>query len=569
MGGLGYHRRQRARRRAEASCAASRSREIAVAYEGPRSYRPVIMGRRGAVASNHPLATQAGLLELRAGGTAADAAVAVASTLSVVEPFMSGLGGDGFYHVYERATGRAVVYNGTGAAPRAATPERYAAGIPISGPLAFSTPGSVGAWAAMHERHGRRPWASLFESAIHYAREGFGVTRAYRHYTENAIDVLRADPRSAATFLKDGLVPALGAPIAQPHLARTLEALAGEGAESFYRGALARAFAAGLAEAGALVTAEDLAECRPEEQAPIEVSYRGYTVREAPPNSMGWVLLQELKLVEGFDLAAMGAESADAIHTLVEAKKLAFEDRERHSGDPRHVDAPLAELLSDAYAARRAREIDPRRAARRAAAVAARGGSDTTYFCIVDGEGNAVSAIQSINSAYGSGVTAGETGIVLNNRMSPWHLEPGHPNRLQPGKRVRHTMNPPMVLKDGELWCVFGTPGGDRQVQVNLQVLTAMIDFGYDAQQAAEMPRWASDEPGQEANYPHEQPERLLMEDRFDRDVRDDLAARGHKIELVGGLDGPCSIEVIRRDPETGMLMAGSDPRRDGWALAY
>ena len=188
---------------------------------------------------------------------------------------------------------------------------------------------------------------------------------------------------------------------------------------------------------------------------------------------------------------------------------------------------------------------------------------------MVDGEGNAVSAIQSINSAFGSGVTAGDTGIILNNRMSPWHLEPGHPNRLQPGKRVRHTMNPPMVFKDGELWCVFGTPGGDRQVQVNLQVLTSMIDFGYDAQQAAEAPRWASDEPGQEANHPHEQPDQLVMEDRFPAAVRDELASRGHKVQLVGGLDGPCSIEIIRRDPSTGMLMAGSDPRRDGWALAY
>ncbi|MDP8923220.1 MAG: gamma-glutamyltransferase, partial [Chloroflexota bacterium] len=291
-----------------------------MAYEGPRSYRPVIMGRRGAVASNHPLATQAGLLTLQAGGDAVDAAVAVAATLSVVEPFMSGLGGDGFYHVYRRDTGEAIVFNGTGAAPRAATPERYTDGIPISGPLAVSTPGSVGAWGAMHARYGRRPWASLFESPISYAHDGFGTTRAYRHYTEQGSAVLRADPRSTRTFLPDGRVPELGTPIVQPELARTLQALAGEGADSFYRGSIAKALAAGCREAGALVTAEDLADCRPEEQAPIEVTYRGYTVREAPPNSMGWVLLQELKIVQQFDLAAMGALSADAVHTLVEAK---------------------------------------------------------------------------------------------------------------------------------------------------------------------------------------------------------------------------------------------------------
>jgi gamma-glutamyltranspeptidase len=283
---------------------------------------------------------------------------------------------------------------------------------------------------------------------------------------------------------------------------------------------------------------------------------------------MGWVLLQELNIVERFDLAQMEPLSVDLVHTLVEAKKLAFADRERYSADPRFFQAPLGELLSKEYAADRA-EIDPRRAARpRTPVGAAAAGGDTTYFCVVDGEGNAVSGIQSIEKAFGSGVTAGETGILLNNRMSPWHLEPGHPNRLQPGKRVRHTMNPPMVFKDGELWSVFGTPGGDKQVQVNLQVLTSMIDFGFDPQQAAEAPRWASFEPGQEANYPHECPEALQLEARFPAVVREELTARGHKTVLLGDLDGPCSIEIIRRDAATGMLLAGSDPRRDGWALA-
>ena len=540
-----------------------------MAYEGTRSYRPVITGRRGAVASNHPLATQAGLLALQAGGNAVDAAVAVACTLGVVEPMMSGLAGDGFYHVFLRATGEAVVFNGTGPAPKAATPERYAAGIPLKGPLSFQTPGSVGAWGAMHRRFGRRPWASLFEAAIHYAREGFGATRALRHFAGEQRAALAADPRSARTFLRNGAAPVLGELIVQPDLARTLQALAAEGAESFYRGPIAKAFAAGCKEVGALVTAEDLAEYTPEEQSPIETTYRGYTVREAPPNSMGWVLLEELNIVERFDLAAMGALTADTVHLLVEAKKLAFADRERYASDPRFFATPLDELLSKAHAARLAAEIDPGRAAPPLQAVAAPTGSDTTFFCAVDGEGNAVSAIQSINSAFGSGVTAGETGILLNNRMPPWHLEPGHPNRLQPGKRVRHTMNPPMVFKDGELWCVFGTPGGDNQVQINLQALTSLIDFGYDSQQAAEAPRWSSTQPGQEANYPHQCPDALTMETRFAPEVRSELVARGHRVVPVGDLEGPCSLEIIRRNPATGMLMAGSDPRRDGWALAY
>ena len=539
-----------------------------MAYEGPRSHRPLIIGRRGAVASNHPLATQAGLLALQAGGNAVDAAVAVAATLSVVEPFMSGLGGDGFYHVYVRRTGEAVVFNGTGPAPRAATPQRYASGIPMAGPLAVSVPGSVGAWGAMHARFGRRPWASLLEGATQYARDGFGATRACRHFAGEQVGSLLADPRSARVFLRAGRPPAVGAPIVQADLARTLERLATAGAEDFYRGDLARALAAGCRAAGGLVTADDLAAFEPETQAPIELVYRGYTVREAPPNSMGWVLLQELGIVEHFDLAAMGPLSADLVHTLVEAKKLAFADRELWSGDPRFAGAPLDELLSPGHLARRAAEIDPKRAAPAGMAAATAPG-DTTYFCVVDGDGNAVSGIQSLNSAFGSGVTAGDTGILLNNRMTPWHLEPGHPNHLAPGKRVRHTMNPPMVFKDGELWAVFGTPGGDNQVQVNLQVLTAMVDLGYDPQQAAEMPRWSSTQPGQEANWPHDCPDTLNLEGRFLDEVHADLAGRGHPVVRLGDLDGPCSVEIIRRDAASGMLLAGSDPRRDGWALAY
>jgi gamma-glutamyltranspeptidase/glutathione hydrolase len=526
------------------------------------------MGRRGAVASNHPLATQAGLRALQAGGNAVDAAVAVAATLSVVEPFMSGLGGDGFYHVYVRRTGEALVFNGTGSAPRAATPERYAGGIPLAGPLAVSVPGSVGAWGAMHARFGRRPWASLLEGARHYAGDGFGATRAYRHFAGEQVASLGADPRSRAVFLRDGRTPAVGTSIAQPDLARTLEQLAGEGADGFYRGGLARRLAAGCRDAGTLVTADDLAAFRAEVQAPIALDYRGFTVREAPPNSMGWVLLQELGIVEHFDVAAMGALSADLVHTLVEAKKLAFADRERWSGDPRFVETPLEELLSRDHLARRAAEIDPKRAAPAREAAATVPG-DTTYFCVIDGDGNAVSGIQSINSAFGSGVTAGDTGILLNNRMGPWHLEPDHPNRLAPGKRVRHTMNPVMVFKDGELWAVHGTPGGDYQVQVNLQILTAMIDLGYDPQQAAEMPRWSSTQPGQEANWPHDCPDALNLEARFPADVQEELAARGHPVTVLGDLEGPCSVEIIRRDAATRLLTAGSDPRRDGWALAY
>jgi len=282
-----------------------------------RSYRPVIIGARGAVAANHPLAAQAGLLALRAGGNAVDAAVATALTLAVVEPMMSGLGGDGFYNVYHQATGRAVVFNGTGPAPAAATPGRYAGGIPRIGPLSVSVPGTVSALGMMHRKYGRLAWGDLFTEAIAFARDGFGATRAYSHFAEEYRATLLADPRSAKTFLVGAEPPRLGATISQPDLARTLEELASDGADNFYRGRLARRIAAGLNAAGCLVSAADLEAFEAEQQDPIAIDYRGFTVLEAPPNSTGFVLLEELKILEHFDLAGMGLLSADAVHVMV------------------------------------------------------------------------------------------------------------------------------------------------------------------------------------------------------------------------------------------------------------
>ena len=535
--------------------------------QGPRCYRPLIIGRRGAVAANHPLAAQAGLVALRAGGNAVDAAVATALALAVIEPMMSGLGGDAFYHVFDARTGRAIVFNASGPAPLAATPERYGGGIPRTGPMSVSVPGMVAGLGAMHRQFGLLPWHDLFAEAIHYASEGFGATAHYRHFADEHLAVLNADRRSAAVFLAQGVAPAIGVRIVQSDLARTLEEIAGEGAECFYRGALARRLAAGCSAAGVPIGDNDLAQFEAERQDPIRIDYRGFTVLEAPPNSTGFVLLQELKIVEHFDLKAMGLGSADAVHVMVEAKKLAFADRERWAADPRTLEAPLGELLSADYTARLAGRIDRSRAAPTRTIADAAG--DTTYFCTADGDGNAVSGIQSINSGWGSGVTAGDTGILLNNRMAYWHLDPAHPNYLRPGRRVRHTMNPPLVLKDGALWAVFGTPGADNQVQINLQVMTAMADFGLDPQQAAETARWTSNVPGQYANYPHDGPDVLTMERRFPDEVRRDLARRGHPVDAVGDLEGPCSAEIIRRDGASGMLTAGSDPRRDGWALAW
>ena len=543
--------------------------QSASGYLSRRAHRPLIMGRNGAVGANHPLATQAGLDTLRAGGNAVDAAVAIALTLGVVEPGMSGLGGDGFYQVYTASDRVARCWNATGAAPLAATGERFRArGIAVRGPLSVSTPGLLAGLGAMHAAHGTMAWAELCQPAIAHARDGFAVTHHYRHFVSEVRQFLAADSRSRAVFL-GGLevgVPALGSLIVQRALARTLEEIASDGAATFYRGALAMRLLAGMREAGVLVDARDLEACQPQEQPPIEILYRGFRVTQTPPNSTGFTMLQMLKIAERFDFAAI--DPVQRIHVLVEAKKRAFLDRERFGTDPRFGEVPLDRLLSDAYADECAAAIDLTRAADLALAEPEAAVGDTTYFAVVDAAGNAVSGIQSINSGFGSGVTAGDTGVLLNNRMAYWHLAPGHANRLVPGKRVRHTMNAPMVFKDERLWAVEGTPGADNQVQVNLQVLTAMMDLGADPQCALESPRWTSSQPGQGANWPHDGDGRLTIEPGFGDAVLTGLERLGHRLNRVAPLEGPCSVQAIRI-LDNGVRVAGSDPRRDGWAGAY
>ena len=537
-------------------------------YLPVRCHRPLIMGHNGAVGANHPLATQAGLDTLRAGGNAIDAAVAISLALGVAEPMMSGLGGDGFYQVHMAKTGETRCWNATGAAPFAATPERFgASGIAVRGPLSVSTPGCLAGLAAMHATLGSLPWRQLCGPAIACARDGFAATHHYRHFAAEVRAMLATDARSRGVFLAgpDAAAPPLASIIRQPDLARTLEEIAQDGAETFYRGRLAQRLAAGMREAGVLVDARDLAECQPQEQAPIGIAYRGFRITQTPPNSTGFTLLQMLRIVERFDFAAL--DPVRRIHVMVEAKKRAFLDRERHGTDPRFGDVPLERLLSDAHADECAAAIDMTRAADIALAEPEAAG-DTTYFCVVDGDGNAVSGIQSLNSGFGSGVTAGDTGVLLNNRMAYWHLAPGHANRLQPGKRVRHTMNAPMVFKDGALWAVEGTPGADNQVQVNLQVLTAMLNLGADPQQALEAPRWTSSQQGQGANWPHEGDGRLTIEPGFGDVVLAGLERLGHRLNRVGPLEGPCSVQAIRV-MSNGVRAAGSDPRRDGWAGAF
>lgn len=522
------------------------------------------MGKNGAVVSNHPVATQAGLDVLRAGGNATDAAVAMSLLLGVVEPFMSGLGGDGFYQTFEGKTGRGLVFNGTGPAPMA-WGNKEQASLPHAGPLSATIPGSLGAVWAMHAETGRMPWAELVAPAVRVAEGGYGATFNFVRFTSTQLDKVRSNAVTARNFLRDGAAPSVGAWMQFPELATTLQAIADDGADALYRGSLSQRFMQDCEETGLNFVAEEMASFAPEVLAPISTTYRGFEVRQTPPNSTGFTFLQALKIVEQVDPKELVPLCAESTHLLIEAKKLAFQDRERYGGDPRRRALPMDALLSTEHAAALATEIDMTKAALRPVESHQ---ADTTYFCAVDKHGNAVSAIQSLNNAFGSAVTLPRTGILMNNRMNCWHTEAGHANRLEGGRRVRHTMNAPLVLKDGRVWAVFGTPGGDDQVQINLQMAVGLMNADCDPQSLVEMPRWNSSQPGQHFNWPHLGSDELSLEEDFPQEAIDALRAKGHKVKLVPALNGPCSVGCIRV-LEDGVLVGAADPRRDGWAAAF
>lgn len=565
-----------------------------MAAQGPHgrqfeAYRPVVMARNGMVCSGHPLASQAGISVLQRGGNAVDAAIATAAALNVVEPNMSGIGGDGFIMIYWKQSGSVHVVNATGAAPAAATLDAYRDGIPMKGIRSVSVPGLVAGWLTAHTRYGVLTLEQALEPAIGLAHDGFPVS----HRLAEGIAAeasLREFPSSRAIFTRDGRPLEAGELLVQRDLAETFRRIAAGGADEFYRGETARKIVACCERYGGLLTMEDLASCRAVWQDPISTTYRGYTVYEAPPNSSGHVLLQELNLVEGFDLRSLGCNTAASIHLMVEAKKLAFADREEYLADPDFVDVPIAGLLSKTYARERARLINPERAAApgtvrpgdpgafqphgrpsiaRAGRRAGAPREDTTCFVVADRWGNAVCQLQSLQSGFGSGLVADGTGVLLNNRMTYWHLDPQHVDCLEPGKRVRHTMNPVMVFQGDRLFLALGTPGADTQVQTNLQLITHILDFGMTPVEAVEAPRWRHIQSPMESTVPHTAEDALNLEARFSEDTARGLALRGHPVRIIGPWAAVGSAMVIQVDPATGAYWGAADPRRDGYAIGW
>ena len=535
--------------------------------------RQLVYGRRGIVCSNSPLAASAGIKVIQDGGNAFDAALAVAATEAVTLVPLCGLGGDSFILLYQATSGKVTGISSSGVAASGASADYYRSmghrTMPLDGSHSISVPGEVAAWEEVHRGFCTKPFAQLLDTAVGYAEEGFPLPPGIGRNFEHGLTKLAKFPCTAEVYLTDGLPPSEGEVLINRDLAGSLRRVAAGGAEEFYRGELARKMVDSLGAAGGLFTREDFARHQADAYEPIATTYRGHTVYQTNPPSQGFLLLEILNLVESYDLSSLGHNSPEAIHLMVEAKKIAYDDRNRLAGDPKLIDWPVHQLISKQYAAKRVAEIRLDRVGHLAPSlqpVDAHG--DTTYFCVADGEGNCVSWVHSLSNAFGSGFVAEGTGVLFNNRAGRgFSLVPGHPNVIAPGKRTMHTLNCYMALKDGQPAIIGGTPGGDFQAQCGLQMLTNLLDFGLSPQEAVEAPRWWSF-PGTDPGS-IETAEEVRTEAGMPEETIKGLEGLGHKVarRRPGVHDG--KVQLIIRNLETGVLMGASDPRGDGHSTAW
>jgi gamma-glutamyltranspeptidase/glutathione hydrolase len=485
----------------------------------------------------------------------------MAAVLNVTEPMMTGIGGDAFALVYWSKTRELKALNASGRAPRALSLDYFARrGIkqmPDAGMEPITVPGAFDGWTQLLERYGSMKLADLLAPAIEYAEGGFPVMEKTAADWADQVEKLKKTEAAAANYLVDGRAPRAGEIFKQQNLARTFRALARGGRDAFYKGEVARAIVDYCQKNGGFLTMRDFAEHRSEWVEPISTTYRGYTVYQCPPNGQGLTALIALNILEGFDLARMSERPDLYYHTMIEAMKLAFADRNRYIADPEFARVPVAALLSKEYAATRRKLINPDRAIESPLPGKVASGSDTTYFTVIDKDRNAVSFINSVYESFGSGVVAGDTGIVLHDRGAGFSLDPAHPNRIEPAKRPFHTIIPSMVFKDGQLFMSFGVMGGGIQPQGHVQVLVNLIDLGMNLQQAIEAPR-----------YRYLDRARVILEDEMGEATIKRLIERGHQraggpgLSMGGG-------QAIIIDPASGTLLGASDPRKDGLALGY
>lgn len=510
---------------------------------------------RNAVATTQPLAAQAGLGMLLQGGNAVDAALACAIALTVVEPVSNGIGSDAFAMVWDGA--RLHGLNGSGRSPRTWTPERFAgfATMPERGWDTVTVPGAVSAWAELSRRFGKLPFEALFEPAMNYAREGFLVPPDVARQWELQEDLLMDQPGFREAFLPGGGAPAAGAMFRFPDQARTLQRIAETGGRAFYLGDLAQRIAACAAEQGGLLTLEDLAAHRADWVEPLGQDYRGVRLHELPPNGQGLAALMALGILSHWDMAGYPVDSADSLHLQIEAMKLAFADVYRHVAEPAAMKLEPAALLDPGYLTRRAKRIDPARAQEFGHGVPPDSG--TVYLTAADAGGMMVSYIQSNYSGFGSGVVVPGTGIALHNRGRAFSLEPGHPNRVGPGKRPFHTILPGFVTAGGAPLMSFGVMGAAMQPQGQVQLMVRLFDHGQNPQAACDAPRWRVMQ-GLE----------VWVEPGFGPAVIDELKRRGHRVAIAKppSLDFGAA-QIIYRLEEG--YVAASEPRRDGQAVGY
>jgi gamma-glutamyltranspeptidase len=534
------------------------------------------LARGGMIASQHPLVSSAGLRVLAAGGNAVDAAVAAALVGTVVLPSRCGIGGDLFaITASQDPSQERLAFHGSGIAPRGASLEfmrEHGEDAPDGrrvmaqhGPLSPAVPGFVAGCFSLLERYGTRSFAELAQPAISYAADGFPLSPGEANGIVATADLLGAYPTSAAVFLPGGEPVRPGETLRQPDLARSISMIANGGPDAFYRGPIAKEIGKYLAANGGALTADDFADHETAISAPLTTTYQGYTVYETGLPTQGFVVLEALNICEQAPLTELGLRSAQAVHTEVSALRLAFADRRAHAGDPDFIETPLDRLLSKAWAAEQYRAIGSTCAADIDTGVLTAG--DTTSLVAVDGDGMMISLIFTLSAAFGSGVVAGDTGILLTNRAGHcFELEDGHPNIYAPGKRTMHTLNTYLIADGDDTPVLVGnTPGGDYQPQWNLQTITGLIDSGLDAQAAVEQPRWQFDP----ATYPIQRGDDfvLAVEDRLGAETIGELEALGYPVRRTGMWGAGGSVQVIARDPETGNLSGGSDPRAEGMAV--
>jgi gamma-glutamyltranspeptidase/glutathione hydrolase len=538
----------------------------------PFASRSEVIAPHGMAATSQPLATQIALDILKAGGHAVDAAIAANAALGLMEPTGNGIGGDLFAIVWDAENKELVGLNASGRAPALMTLEyfrdRGIDKIPKYGPLPVSVPGAVDGWFELHDRFGRLSMTDNLAPAIAYARDGFPVSEVIAAALERGARRLGEYPGFAETYMPNGRTPAKGEVFRNPRLANTLEAIATKGRDEFYKGDIARRIDAYMTEHGGLLRYEDLAAHESEWVTPVSTNYRGWDVYELPPNGQGIAALQILNILEAYDIKSMGFGSAEYLHVLVEAKKLAFEDRARYYADMNFVDVPVAKLISKEYAHERRKLIDPDKAAKTVAAgEAAYLEGDTIYLAVADASGNMVSLIQSNYRGMGSGMTPGELGFVLQDRAELFALEEGHANVLEPGKRPFHTIIPAFVMKGGKPLISFGLMGGDMQPQGHAQIIINLVDFGMNLQEAGDAGRVNHKGSSEPTGGVMQDGGVLHLERGFSQSIRDALEARGH---TLGDSDGSFGgYQAILWDERQGVYYGASEVRKDGQAAGY